>query len=110
MQKEVNIHGQELLFTGIFFDAKEQKSLFAQRILRKPEKPKQLEKPKPILSIGLTNKEISILHALETAKKLHIDKIVYETDLPVHEVLSTLFMLELQNKVRQHPGMMYSRL
>lgn len=55
------------------------------------------------------DKEAKILAAL-SSEPTHIDHVCAATGLPVHQVSSTLMMLELKRQVRQEPGKFFVRI
>ena len=51
-----------------------------------------------------------ILSFLETQKESHINELSVALNLPVHQLSSLLFELELDGKIKSMPGSIYKRM
>ncbi|WP_066635229.1 DNA-processing protein DprA [Desulfolucanica intricata] len=59
------------------------------------------------MKIKLNKSEDSVLKIV-TLEPIHFDEIVYKSNLPAQQVLSTLMLLELKGLIRQLPGRYYA--
>ena len=69
-----------------------------------------IQKLAPVVEIAPDTKEEKTVISVIGADKTHIDKIVRDTNLPVHKVSGILTMLEIDGIIEQLPGKFYRNL
>jgi DNA processing protein len=65
------------------------------------------KKKQAALFVELTPQEEPVAHVLRESGKLHIETLCTRAAMPINQVLSTLFALEMKGAVRAHPGKVF---